>query len=99
MTKIQLDREERELLDSFEREEWIPAKNQTRESDRHRRYAKNTLIKDKRVNIRISSKDLEGLRTIAVEDGIPYQTLMASVLHKYVSGRLVEVPSRTSESR
>ncbi len=46
--------------------------------------------KDKRVNIRISSRDLEAIQTRAVENGIPYQTLMASVLHRFVAGRLKE---------
>jgi predicted DNA binding CopG/RHH family protein len=62
-------------------------------------YARNTLAKDKRVNIRISSKDLEELQAIAVEDGMPYQTLMASVLHRFASGRFVEKASRTRKSR
>ncbi len=46
--------------------------------------------KDRRVNIRISSRDLEGIRERALEEGIPYQTLIAAVLHKYLSGRLVD---------
>lgn len=92
-----LDPEEQDILDSFERGEWKPVANGSREIARHVRFAKNTLAKDKRVNIRISSKDLEQLQVIAVEDGLPYQTLMASVLHRYVSGRLVETSSRTSD--
>lgn len=96
MKKIKLDPEEQDILDSFERGEWKPVANRSREIARHVRFAKNTLAKDKRVNIRISSKDLEQLQVIAVEDGLPYQTLMTSVLHRYVSGRLVEVPRRTS---
>ncbi len=66
---------------------------------RHVAYAKNTLAKDRRVNIRISSKDLEQLQVIAVEDGMPYQTLMASVLHRFVNGRFVKTSSRTKKSR
>ncbi len=62
------------------------------EIQRHREYARNTLKKDRRVNIRISSRDLDDLQARAVEEGIPCQTLMASVLHKYVSGRLMERP-------
>jgi predicted DNA binding CopG/RHH family protein len=57
---------------------------------KHQEYARNTLKRDKRVNIRISSRDLEAIQTRAVEDGIPYQTLMASVLHRFVAGRLKE---------
>jgi predicted DNA binding CopG/RHH family protein len=90
MKKTKLDKEEREILDSFERGEWKPVKGAAREVDKHRRYARNTMRKDKRVNIRISSKDLEEIQVMAVEDGIPYQTLMASVLHRYVSGLPVE---------
>jgi predicted DNA binding CopG/RHH family protein len=96
MKKIKLDPEEQDILDSFERGEWKPVPNQKREIARHMQYAKKTLAKDQRVNIRISSRDLEQLQTIAVEDGLPYQTLMASVLHRFVSGRFVETSSRTS---
>ncbi len=64
----------------------IPSRKATRQ-------AKATLKKDRRVNIRLSAKDLEALQRRAAEEGIPYQTLMASVLHKYVSGRLVERPT------
>jgi predicted DNA binding CopG/RHH family protein len=98
MKKAKLDKEEQELLDSFERGEWKPVKNVKREIAKHRRYARNTLRKDRRVNIRISSRDLEQLQAVAVEDGIPYQTLMASVLHRYASGRLVERGGRTRSS-
>jgi predicted DNA binding CopG/RHH family protein len=75
MKKIKLDPEEQDILDSFERGEWKPVANRSREIARHVRLAKNTLAKDKRVTIRISSKDLEQLQVIAVEDGLPYQTL------------------------
>lgn len=85
-----LDNEERELLESIESGEWESVPNLEEELRRNRDYARNTLKKDRRVNIRISSRDLEDIQTRAVEDGIPYQTLMASVLHKYVSGRLIE---------
>lgn len=90
MKKTKLDKEEQELLESFERGEWRPVGNQNREIERHRRYARNTLKKDRRVNIRITSQDLEAIQSLAVEDGIPYQTLMSSILHRYASGRLVE---------
>lgn len=96
MQKMKLDKEEQDILDSFERGEWRPVANREREIARHMQYAKNTLAKDKRVNIRISSKDLEELQAIAVEDGLPYQTLMSSVLHRYISGRFVENGSRAT---
>ena len=85
-----LDAEEQGLLESFERDEWPSVAGRETEFERYRGYARDTFKKDKRVNIRISTRDLEGLQKRALEEGIPYQTLMASVLHKYVSGRLVE---------
>ncbi|MFZ2650212.1 MAG: hypothetical protein WA210_08900 [Burkholderiaceae bacterium] len=81
---------EQEILASFERGEWKPARNQKGEIARLQTAAQAALLKNRRVNIRISSRDLEGLQARAAEEGVPYQTLMASVLHKYVSGRLVE---------
>jgi predicted DNA binding CopG/RHH family protein len=52
--------------------------------------ATSTLNKDQRMNIRITKNDLEGIKIKAVEEGIPYQTLVASIIHKYVTGRLME---------
>lgn len=98
MKKVKLDREEQEVLDSVERGEWKSVKNLGSEIKRHRQYARNTLKKDRRVNIRISTKDLEEIQTIAVADGIPYQTLMSSILHRFVNGRLIEKGSRTGAS-
>jgi predicted DNA binding CopG/RHH family protein len=90
MSEGKLDPEERDLLDSYGREEWQPIDNFEAEAKRFRGYARATARKDARVNIRISSKDLEALQKKALEEGIPYQTLIASVLHKYVSGRFVD---------
>ena len=90
---------DQEILASFERGEWRPARNQKAEIARFRAAAEATLLKNRRVNIRISGRDLEGLQARAAEEGMPYQTLMASVLHKFVSGRLVEDQERiTSRS-
>lgn len=85
-----LDKEERELLKSVEAGEWKSVRNREREVSRYQEYAKATFRKDRRVNIRISGKDLEALQKRALEEGIPYQTLISSVLHKYVSGRFQE---------
>ena len=57
---------------------------------RYASYARAFMQKTSRVNIRLSPQDVEGMQRLAVEEGIPYQTLMASVIHKYVSGRLVD---------
>ncbi len=88
--KSKLSVEEQEILDSYEAEEWQPVEDRDAEMDRFRKYARATFKKDKRVNIRISEKDLYALQKRALEEGIPYQTLMASILHKYVNGRLAE---------
>ena len=90
MKNYNLDQEESELLDSIESGEWESIDNVKEEISFHREIARNTLKKDKRVNLRISSKDLEAIKTFAVEEGLPYQTLMSSVLHKFITGRLVD---------
>ena len=92
---------EEEILASFERGEWRKVRNQGREINRLTTAAREILLKSKRVNIRMSALDLESLQGRAVEEGVPYQTLMSSVLHKYVSGRLVEVGTvkRPGETR
>ncbi len=87
---VSFDKEEKELLESFDRDEWKPVTGQKAEAERYREYARATSRKDMRVNIRISKKDLEALQTRALEEGIPYQTLIGSVLHKYLNGRLME---------
>ena len=81
---------EEEILASFERGEWQSVPNLKAEITRFASIASASLVKDKRVNIRISSRDLEDIQAKAAEEAIPYQTLMASVLHKFVTGRLVE---------
>jgi len=90
MKNIYLDAEEKDIIESIERGEWKSVNNLKNEIKKHQQYARNTLRKDRRVNIRISSRDLEALQTKAVEDGIPYQTLMGSVLHRFIAGRLIE---------
>ncbi|MFZ1935906.1 MAG: hypothetical protein WCB27_23965 [Thermoguttaceae bacterium] len=84
------DNEERELAESFERGQWRSVKNLKGESQKLRNTAKNTLKKDARINIRMSSKDLDNIQVIAAREGIPYQTLLSSVIHKYASGLLTE---------
>ena len=83
-----LTKEEKEIERAFARGEWksVP-KSEVR---RYRGYFREAVKKSKRINIRLSPIDLDGMQRRAVEEGIPYQTLMASVIHKYVTGRLVE---------
>ena len=90
MNKMKLDKEEADLLASVEAGEWTSTRRLKSETTKYRDYARVTFRKDRRVNIRISSKDLVGLQKRALEEGIPYQTLISSVLHKYLAGSLIE---------
>ena len=86
--KNDLDDEERELLDSFEKSEWKTVKNIKKERAHAQKTAATTLRKNVRINIRLSSNDILNLKQIAAFEGLPYQTLIASVLHKYAAGHL-----------
>jgi predicted DNA binding CopG/RHH family protein len=85
-----LDQEEQEILDAYESGKTKRAKHAAETQQRHQEYAEAMFRKDARINIRLTSKDLRGLQKRALSEGIPYQTLIASVLHKYVEGRLRE---------
>ena len=90
---MKLSKKEKALRDSVERGEWKSVRRLKEKSKQYQEYAKATFRKDKRVNIRISEKDLVGIQRKAVEEGLPYQTLISSVLHKFVTGRLAEQKS------
>jgi predicted DNA binding CopG/RHH family protein len=90
MSDLKLQADELELLASYENEAWQSVKNVKEQAAQYQAYARATFRKDKRVNIRISEKDLLDLQKRAMKDGIPYQTLISSILHKYVSGALTE---------
>lgn len=81
-----LDKEEKEILESFERGEWVSVPNLEERKAELKEYARATTRKDKRVNIRISQRDLRELQRIALREGLPYQTLISSILHKFVNG-------------
>ncbi len=85
-----LDQEEKGFLASYNMDEWQSVSDLKSESQRYRKYAGAPFKKDKRVNIRMSQKDLEAIQKKAMEEGIPYQTLLSSVIHKYLSVRLTE---------
>jgi predicted DNA binding CopG/RHH family protein len=96
-----LDAEEREILEAFEKGNLKPVRGRRREFARHRKAAAATFAKDSRINIRISSKDLRALQKRALAEGMPYQTLVSSVLHKFVEGQMVEqrADRRAQETR
>lgn len=83
-----LDNEEQELSDSFDRGEWTSVKNLTVEKEKAKKAAENYFRKSARINIRISENDLEHIKQKASFEGLPYQTLIASILHKYAAGHL-----------
>jgi predicted DNA binding CopG/RHH family protein len=82
------DEEEKELVAAYEREEFRPVRDQKAARQTAMRAAKSYTSKDARINIHLSMADLDMLKRRAAEEGLPYQTLISSVLHKYVSGRL-----------
>lgn len=85
-----LSTQERDILESVEAGEWRSVRGIKKESERYQAYAKETFRKDRRVNIRLAGRDLEAIQKRAMIEGIPYQTLIASILHKFAAGRLVD---------
>lgn len=96
-----LDSEEREILAAFEAGSLKKAANPSRQFAAHRKAAGATFAKQSRINIRLSTKDLRALQKRALAEGMPYQTLVSSVLHKFVEGQMVErsIPSFASRSK
>jgi len=88
--KNKLDNEEKKILDDYENNAYIEVPEMDTEIKKHIEYSKATFLKNKRINIRISQKDLESIQRKALEEGVPYQTLISSLIHKYISGKLIE---------
>jgi predicted DNA binding CopG/RHH family protein len=88
--KTILTKEEKEIVESFEQGEWIPVKDLSKRKKELMQYARNTLRKDKRLNIRISERDLIEMQRKAVREGLPYRTLVSSIIHKFINGTLIE---------
>jgi predicted DNA binding CopG/RHH family protein len=88
--KTKLTKEEQEIVQGFEKGEWVPVADLSKRKKELMQYARNTLKKDKRLNIRISERDLIELQRKAIREGLPYQTYVASILHKFINGQLVE---------
>ncbi len=86
----ELDEEEREILEAFRRGELQRIPDADKEIALAKLRARNTLKKSKRVTLRVTEHDFGMAHTRAMEEGIPYQTLLSSVIHKYLSGRLVD---------
>ncbi len=91
------DHDESDLLQAFEQGQLKSVATKS-ELARFKATARATALKDRRVNIRLSSGDLSDIQVKALEEGVPYQTLIASVLHKYVTGPLTERPASRAPS-
>ena len=85
---VPLDEEERELMESIERDKWLPVEDFRAEQEKAVKAARNTLKKDKRINLRLSQRDYHQIQIKAIEEGMPYQTLIASIVHKYLNRSL-----------
>lgn len=83
-----MDEYERQLIKDIENDEFVEVPNQTEEIKRYVSYAKNYLRKDKRITLRVAKKDLEKIQKKAIISGIPYQTLINSLIRQYANGRI-----------
>lgn len=90
MTKVKLDKYEEEILAFYEADEFVSVMTPERKEE-IKKIAEHTFKKDKRINIRISNRDLVAIQKRALEKGMPYQTLVSSILHKYISGSLRDI--------
>jgi predicted DNA binding CopG/RHH family protein len=97
--KIKLDKEELELLESVDKGEWRSINPTPALLRKLQKSARAGLSKDRRINIRLPSRVLEGIQLRAIEEGIPYQTLISSILFKFASGRLVDTVKKSLPMR
>jgi predicted DNA binding CopG/RHH family protein len=81
-----IDKEEKEIIESYDNEEWVSSGDELMEEIRQ--AAKNSTLKNKRINIRLTEKDFKDIQVKAMEEGVPYQTLISSIIHKYNKGDL-----------
>lgn len=83
MKYFELDKSEEKLLKDFEAGDFASIKNTKKEISKYKEYAQSTLGKTRNINIRLSNRDLQKIKSLAVEKGLPYQTLISSLLHQY----------------
>ncbi len=81
-----LDNEEKEIIESYENEEWVSSGDELKKDIE--RTAKQSTLKNKRINIRLTEKDYRDIQVKAMEEGVPYQTLISSIIHKFNKGEL-----------
>lgn len=92
--KNNLDKEEQRLLEALEADEFESVLTPARKAELEA-MATDTFKKDKRINIRVSNRDLTAIKSKAQREGIPYQTLVSSIIHKYISGSLLDVSAKS----
>ena len=86
---LPLDNEEKNLMESLETDDWQSVQKVEQEKKVALAAARNTLKKDKRINLRLTQKDYQQIQIKAIEEGLPYQTLISSLVHKYLNGSLI----------
>ena len=87
---MKLNKEEKAILDAYDKGKMKTSKPSKKEKEKIKSMAVNTFRKDRRVTIRLYDHDLKGIQKKAMEKGMPYQTLISSMIHQYVEGDLVE---------
>jgi len=88
MKKILLDKEETQLEKEIEKGGWVEVPDMENEIKKHQLYAQNRLGKHRKINIRMTDWDYNKVKMAAIQEGIPYQTLISSLIHKYLTGRV-----------
>lgn len=81
-----INKEEKDIIESYNRDEWVSALDEKKAEIKE--VAKNSTLKNKRINIRLTEKDYHDIQIKAMEEGVPYQTLISSIIHKYNKGKL-----------
>ena len=86
--KTYLDKEDKDLAESLEKDEWISDLDK-KDKKRYEAYARYSLNKKRRINIRMTERDLKKIRAKAIEEGIPYQSLISMLIHKFNEGKVI----------
>lgn len=88
--EFDIEQHAKEILEDFEKGKFVPVEEVENEMNLAKEAARNFMKRNSRIHVRISGADLNMVRRLAVQEGLPYQTLLASIIHKYVTGRLVD---------
>lgn len=88
MKYFDLTNEEKELLEEFEKGQWMEVKNAEEKKALYESYARNTLNKLKNINIRVTFRDLQKVKARAIEQGLPYQSIVSALIHQYANRKI-----------